>query len=155
MVPFKGPCLVRCLRNCRESRRGPAPPLPSHALNQNKPTQNSYINATFFAKSSRRFHQNVLIVKWQTAIQRKCRKIDNIILQITFEFKRISFTVSVCIGEILAKTLQTMMYAKLIQQRLWLCHASGLLETTLMMEPPNQSLSLQPGLPSMWKKFDN
>ena len=137
MVPFKGPCLVRCFWNCRKSRRGAAPPLPSHALNQNKPTQNSYINATFLLS-----HQDAstrMYLKLSGRPQ-SCVNVEKLkmLLHITFEFKRISFTVSVCIGEILAKTLQTMMYAKLIQQRLWPCHASRLFETTPTILPRNQ-----------------
>ena len=96
MVPFKGPCLVRCFWNCRESRRGAAPPLPSHALNQNKPTQNSYINATFLLS-----HQDAstrMYLKLSGRPQ-SCVNVEKLkmLLHITFEFKRI------CFGEILAK----------------------------------------------------
>ena len=130
MVPFKGPCLVPCFWNCRESRRGAAPPLPSHALNQNKPTQNSYINATFLLS-----HQDAstrMYLKLSGRPQ-SCVNVEKLkmLLHITFEFKRI------CFGEILAK-LQTLMYVKLIQQRLLPCYSNWLLKTTPTIVPHNQ-----------------
>ena len=95
-------CPLRALASCVASgtaeNQGGAqpPPLPSHALNQNKPTQNSYINATFLLS-----HQDAstrMYLKLSGRPQ-SCVNVEKLkmLLHITFEFKRI------CFGEILAK----------------------------------------------------